>query len=76
MTIEDGFASYAENEDPGNNLKVIPIADEFLDILRQTNRNMTVFGLSEGAVRHFMNDYLIVKMAIQPTYSGHTVSNK
>jgi hypothetical protein len=73
MTIADGLV-WANNEHPSNSLLTIPIADVFIDILRQTDRNMTVLGLSEDAIGQFMNNFQILKMAIQPTYSGHTVS--
>ena len=71
-TLADGFI-LAANENPGNSLQIIPIADVFLDILRQTDRNMTVFGLTEGAVSQLVNNYQMLKRAIQPTYSGHMV---
>jgi hypothetical protein len=73
MTIADGLV-WANNEHPINSLLVIPIADVFLELIRQTDRNMTVLALSEDAIGKFMNDFKMLKMAIQPTYSGHTVS--
>jgi hypothetical protein len=74
-TLADGFI-LAANENPIYNLQIIPIAAVFLDILRQTDKNMTVFGFTEGALSQLMNNYQLLTRAIQPTYSGQMVRYK